>query len=98
MTGHISHRFTQTTTTGSYAIDGPSQRLLARPVSHRATLHAIGCATGRGLRALGLFSSQIWNFGRLLPLEAEIGRAFCGRCARPFLYDLRCACALGGPS
>jgi hypothetical protein len=85
MTGLILNTFTHTTTTGSYAIDGIGQRLLARPVSHRAPLHAFGCATGRGLRALGLFSSQFWNFGRLLPLEAEIGRALCGRSARPFL-------------
>ena len=81
MTGLTSHTFT----TGSYAIDGTSQRLLARPVSHRAPLHAFGCATGRGLRALGLFSLQFRNFGRLLPLEAEIGRALCGRGACPFL-------------
>jgi hypothetical protein len=82
--------------TGSYAIDGIGQRLLARPVSYRATLHAVVCATGRGLRALGLFYSQFRNFGRLLPLEAEMGRALCGRSARSFLSDLHFA--HGGPS
>ncbi|SEL44723.1 hypothetical protein SAMN04488032_1391 [Pacificibacter marinus] len=75
--------------TGSYAIDEIGQRLLARPVSHRATLHTVVCATGRGLRALGLFYSQFRDFGRLLPLEAEIGRALCGRSARSFLQSSR---------
>jgi len=75
--------------TGSYAIDGMCVRLLARHVPNRATLHTVVCATGRGLRALGLFYSQFRNFGRLLPLEAEIGRALCGRSARSFLQSSR---------
>ncbi|SEL45359.1 hypothetical protein SAMN04488032_1421, partial [Pacificibacter marinus] len=50
-------------TTGSYAIDGMCVRLLARRALDRATLHTVVCATGRGLRALGLFYSQVWNFG-----------------------------------
>lgn len=85
MTGLIFNIFT----TGSYAIDVICQRLLARHVSHRATLHTVVCATGRGLRALGLFYSQFRNFGRLLPLEAGIGRALCGRSVRSFLQSSR---------
>ncbi|SEL44132.1 hypothetical protein SAMN04488032_1363 [Pacificibacter marinus] len=67
--------------TGSYAIDGMCVRLLARHVPNRAT--------GRGLRALGLFYSPFRNFGRLLPLEAGIGRALCGRSVRSFLQSSR---------
>jgi hypothetical protein len=84
--------------TNNFAIFEVWPCLLARQITDRATLHALGCATGRVLHALGLFYSLVLNFGRLLPLEAEMGRAFCGRSARPFLYDLRCACALGGLS
>jgi hypothetical protein len=41
---------------------------------------------------MGLFSSQFWNFGRLLPLEAEIGRGLCGRGSRPLFISSRCVC------
>jgi hypothetical protein len=55
-------------------------RTVLRASVDGVNLHTQACAIGWGLRALNPFYS---NFGRLLPLEAEIGRALWAFSARP---------------